>query len=511
MKEEAEIVALLFVFPEEAPRILSMVSSDKFVENAYLAAAVEVFEAMRDKGAIIKEKSVYRALEEEFGKEAADIVNDEVLSVDPELDNLEIYASKVLDNWTRHQLIKLSGEFSAVSVAEAEDTSEFIGARIQHLNEILQRSALEEEQAAGLVQRAIDEIYERVKDGEEDFTLTGLPSVDGYLKFSKFDLTILQGPSKSGKTALASGIVDNCVRQKIPFFYVSGELDAETLVKKYIGFRHDIPTDLLNTKDIKEEKTAAGKAVRKSIEELKGIPGAFIGSHDLSLGYVVKMCHYYKIKYGTRHFILDRVDLFKEVTSSQDEFGAIRMITRTLRNLARKLEANIILVFQSGNAALSGAKGRAQAHHVWGGTAAQADSTRMISVFNPYARDKTLKKFQAGPFADEPLVTEDGKYYYAEISVLLNTIGGTGSAKVAFSPDIQKFYDLGITSGRDVEATIEQKRQRYEEGGYIFNPGDYNQPVSTEDFEAIPNPKVDDDDDPFPSNGSPWLVNPIMK
>mgnify|MGYP000896184971 CR=1 FL=1 len=358
MKEEAEIVALLFLFPEEAPRILSMVSSVQFVENAYLAAAVEIFEEVRDKGALINEKSLYRALEDEFGKEAADIVNDEVLSVDPELANLEYYASKVLENWTRHELIKLSGEFSAASVAEAEDTSQFIGERIQRLNDILQGSALEEEQAGDLVARAVEEIYERVKDGEEEFTLTGLPSVDGYLKYSRFDLTILQGPSKSGKTALASGIVDNCVRQGLPFFYVSGELDGESLVKKYLGYRHDIPTDLLNTVQIASD-TGVGRAVRESIEELKGIPGAFIGSHDLSLGYVVKMCHYYKIKYGTRHFILDRVDLFKEVTSSQDEFGAIRMITRTLRNLARKLEANIILLFQSGNAGFSAANGKA--------------------------------------------------------------------------------------------------------------------------------------------------------
>lgn len=511
MREEAEILALLFLFPREAPRILSMVSSDKFVENAYIAAAVEVFEETLAQGGLINEKSVYRALEEEFGKEAADIVNEEVLSVDPGLENLEIYASKVLDNWTRHQLIKLSGEFSAAAVSEAADTSEFIGERLQRLNDILQRSALEEQGAGEMVENAVEEIYSRVKDGEEEFTLTGLPSVDGFLKFSRFDLTILQGPSKSGKTALASAIVDNCTQKGLPFFYVSGELDAETLAKKCIAHRSDIPTDLLNTVEVKGQNGVA-KAVQKAIAELKSIPGAFIGSHDLSLGYVVRMCHYYRIKYNTRHFIFDRVDLFKEVTSAKDEFSAIRMITRTLRNLARKLEANIILVFQTGNLALSASKGRAQAHHVWGGTAAQADSTRMISVFNPYARDKTQKSFKAGPFADEPVITDDGKYYYAEISVLLNTIGGTGSAKVAFSPDIQKFYDLGITAGRDVEATLEEKRQRYEEGGYIFNPSDYNTPVTTGDFKTVPNEILDDDDDdPFGDKGGDWLVNPIMK
>lgn len=495
MTAETDLLTLMLTYPNQVGEILSLVSSDKFVEQAHIRLAVEKIEAMSARGEVISEKGVYNALEREIGKELTDMVNDDVLASGAQIENLEIYAQDVVNNWTSYELVRMTGEFTAAKLEEAGDSAAFIAERIAQLNTILQKSVLEEEQAGDTAERVVEEIYQRVKDGEEEFNLTGLPSVDSYLKFSRFDLIDIVAPAKAGKTALVGAIVNNCVETRKPFFYVSAELDDETLVKKLVAVREDIPTDLLSTAHIKDTPGVA-KRVARCVAELKALPGTLVKSHDLSIPYVVKMCHYYKIKYGTSHFIFDRVDLFTEVTGARDEFAAIRMISRTLRNLARKLEIYIVLVFQAGNTANTQSKGRAQAHHAWGGVASQADCTRMLAIYNPHPKDRTVKEFQAGPFKDHDCVSSDGKYYFAEISVVLNTIGGTGSAKVAFDPDTQKFHDMGIQAGLNQERSLAEKLARYEEGGYAFDPEAYKTPDISE-FETVPNPKSGDDEDIF--------------
>lgn len=113
---------------------------------------------------------------------------------------------------------------------------------------------------------------------------TGIPELDGYLKFkglAKGELTMIGARPSTGKTALLLQIATHVIRKKIPVLFVSLEMLKKRLVMRMLPPITGIANKAINPATLKSLPDKADE-LSKALKQIRELPMYFDRSSELS-------------------------------------------------------------------------------------------------------------------------------------------------------------------------------------------------------------------------------------
>ena len=186
--------------------------------------------------------------------------------------------------------------------------------------------------------------YEVAKEVVRDVlseTTQGIPT--GFRYFDKLtgglqpsDLVIVAGETSQGKTSLALNIVQNIVATGTAASFISLEMSKKQLMSRMISSESGVPRADFKSKYPIIESAASDYSERN----------LFIADIvNSGLAYVCGLIRAAHMKYNIRVAVVDYLQLVTDKTKSSRE-QEVGHIARTLKNLAKELDINIIAISQ---------------------------------------------------------------------------------------------------------------------------------------------------------------------
>lgn len=202
------------------------------------------------------------------------------------------------------------------------------------------------------------------------------------------DVIMIGGRPKSGKSSVSNNIIGYHVRNNIPLFNCSGEMQNRKAGWRVIAEMTGIPTLKLRQGVFFKDTQIIDK-VSDALEKLKAAP-VYFDEGPLSIPKLRSDVKLYHGQHGVDLFLIDRVELFAEITSGRDRYGALTDITAAMRVLANELGVSFVAYTQLNSEVEKTTDKRGQAVHMFGATGSQANCTKAAIIFRPdmYQKDE---------------------------------------------------------------------------------------------------------------------------
>ena len=176
---------------------------------------------------------------------------------------------------------------------------------------------------------------------------TGIKAIDSYIGgFEPGELITIAGRPGHGKTALAGTMAVNLARKGIKILMFSMEMGMGELASRFVSRLAKVPGDYLKRP---ASMTADQKAaIKKGMDALKELPIIINTQEALTPGDIASIAARLKRGAGLDAVIVDYLQLM--ASGRKGDMGnrvqEISYITRTLKNLAKRLNLPIILLSQ---------------------------------------------------------------------------------------------------------------------------------------------------------------------
>lgn len=344
--------------------------------------------------------------------------------------NIE-YHSAILWQWyIKRQVIAACAD-TIQGLREGEDIPETMYGLTQTLYRMQQSKARTLVAGSGLAKQ----LYERVSQiydtkGSIGETLTGVPELDTLIGGAEDgDLIIFAGRPKSGKSSVANTILKHFIDTNRPIYMGSAEMQNVKTAARLAAALSGVPTRthietgqfLSNLDNSKDAVMRALELIEKSLVR--------IDEGELSIPKMISVVNYQYHVNGVKHFMFDRIGLFKEVATATDDYKARMNVTSAMRQLSNKLGVIIIAFSQVNTDAEKTAHKRPLAQHIFGGIGAQSNATKCVMIYRPQMYG--FESFADGPFKGEPARG------MIEMYTVLNNYLDTGSCKLIFDAKTQ--------------------------------------------------------------------------
>lgn len=145
-----------------------------------------------------------------------------------------------------------------------------------------------------------------------------------------------------GKSIAAHQIAEHAAEQSLPAAVFSLEMDALEVVSRMVGNGAQIEMDEIMRRELSERSWRAFHAYR---ERAAGFPIVVNDRPDMSLGYIAAECRSYKRRMGLDVVVIDYLQLLKGERNVNRE-QEVAQISRSLKELARELDAAIVVPAQ---------------------------------------------------------------------------------------------------------------------------------------------------------------------
>lgn len=509
MTHEFSIVKILLDNPELAERAYALGISPAKAETDFLKETLLSYEKLKEDGVKPNRDNLIAFIDflDDEDKQDFKAALNEVDESGGEPGNLEAHIKKVTDAWyLREVRTAFTRGFAELNESGDADTAvsnfklavdKLVSGLSGTENSLDLLSAMHEEYVKSLPDTA----------GQPDdlFGLESLDRVRGADPGTGELIVIAAGP-KVGKSSLFNNILRQSVRKNRPTYFASAEMDARKSYERLLAAQAGISSRIAGSNLI-FKNNAVREAYLKAIKEFSQ-KKIFVEFQNLSVPLVRSKVHLYYHKHGVRHFVFDRIGLFKEA-SGKDEFSGRRQVTKQLRTLANELPGvKIILGSQITNESVKSKDKRPSPAHVFGGNGSQADATQVFIINRPYHVDPSSEKFRSGPWQGR-VSKGPGSVSFTEIYCGLNNNGpSNGSAYVAFDGDKQIFEDLNESKYTAVdESSIEEEILRIEKGENGFDIEEFNNMLADEEEEDDFDPEPLDKPFGEPKLGVPKLGN----
>jgi replicative DNA helicase len=286
----------------------------------------------------------------------------------------------------------------------------------------------------------IDLLYQRKQN------VTGIPT--GFVDFDSMtaglqesDLIIVAGRPSMGKSALAGCIAEHVgINLKIPLAFFSLEMSKEQLVQRMLCSHakvdaHKVRTGFLSQSDWPHLTNAAGK--------LSEAPIFIDDTPALSILELRAKARRFKSQHGIKLIIVDYLQLMKGPQKIENRQQEISEISRSLKALARELNAPVIAVSQLSRAVEQRSDRRPQLSDLRESGAIEQDADLVVLLL----REEYYNE------------TEENKGI-AEINIAKQRNGPVGTIRLAFISEYARFENLA----RERDPSIAFKREyTYEE------------------------------------------------
>jgi len=259
-------------------------------------------------------------------------------------------------------------------------------------------------------------------------SVTGIPTgfLDLDYKMSglqKSDLILVAARPSMGKTAFVLNIAEHIVlREQVPTAVFSLEMSKDQLVKRMLSMNAKVDSQKIRTGDLEDEEWTL---LAHSAQAIGSSPLIIDDTPGISITELRSKCRKYKLEYNLGLIIIDYLQLMTGGGRLESRQQEISEISRSLKALAREMDAPVIALSQLSRAVEQRPDKRPMLSDLRESGAIEQDADVVMFIYRDeyYNRD-----------------TED--LGQAEIIIGKQRNGPTGTVKLAWLSQFTKFSNL---------------------------------------------------------------------
>ena len=427
--EEAVLGALL-IDPDAIIKVASFLRADDFYRerNGWIYQAILDLHERRDPADYVTVVDELERRDQIQAAGGAAYITSLINNV-PSAVYVEHYAHIVERAATLRRLIGAAGKIAALAYEEADDVEEIVNRAEQVVFGVSERRIRRDlTPVRQIMHRVVDRIDYLHRHRDE---LMGVPSgfskLDAILGgFQKSDLIVLAARPGVGKTSLALNIALNAARrhgQRVAFF--SLEMSAEQLVQRLLSVETGINQQRLRLGDIQEQEWQMLMEAAGVLSETMLFIDDTPAMSALELRTKARRL---QAEFGVDLVIVDYLQLMRGDTRSENRVQEVSYITRSLKSLARELEAPLMALSQLSRAVES-----------------RSDHKPILSDLRESGSIEQDADIVMFIYREEGGKEDAQKAHIADIIVAKHRNGPTDTVQLFFNKEITKFANLEIT------------------------------------------------------------------
>ncbi len=344
----------------------------------------------------------------------------------PFSENAKYYADIVAEKALLRRLIHASENIAGSCYAGKDKLENILNDTEKQVFDILnQKKTTDFVPIQTVALNALDAIHQASQNKNP---ITGIPTgfkdLDYMLSgLHPADFVLIAARPSVGKTALALNMLAHiCFRENMCAAMFSLEMSKEQLVNRLFAMESHVDSQAMRTGNLNDEDwdklIEAVETVGKSKLIIDDTPG-------ISYSELRTKCRKYKLQYGLKVIMIDYLQLMSSTGRSESRQQEISEISRSLKALAREMEAPVVALSQ-----LSRAPEQRNDHRPMmsdlresGSIEQDADVVMMLYRDDYYNKDTEAKNI-------------------TEVIVAKQRNGPTGTVELAWLPQYTKFADL---------------------------------------------------------------------
>jgi replicative DNA helicase len=427
---EESVLGALLIDPDAVIRVASFLRADDFYreKNGWIYQAILDLHERRQPAdfiTVVDELERRNQFQETGG--ATYIIT--LINNTPTAVHVEHYAHIVERTATLRRLIGAAGRIAALAYEEADDLDELVDRAEQLIFSVSERRVRRDltpvrQIMHGVVDR-IDFLH-RHKGG-----ILGVPSgfskIDKLLGgFQKSDLIVLAARPGVGKTSLALNIAVNAAKrhaQRVAFF--SMEMSNEQLVQRLLAAETGINQQRLRMGEIEDDEW------QMLLEAAGVLSDTLLFIDDTPAMSALELrtkARRLQAEFGLDLVIVDYLQLMRGEARVENRVQEISYITRSLKSLARELEAPLIAISQLSRAVESRSDHKPILSDLRESGSIEQDSDIVMFIY----REELIKE-------------NTERKNIADIIVAKHRNGPTDTVPLYFDKELTRFADLELT------------------------------------------------------------------
>ena len=339
--------------------------------------------------------------------------------------NIDQYASLVMEKFMRRRLIQIGGEISQLGFEADSPLERCLDEAEQKLFAITQDRP---QQALTATADILIETFADIEQRAEGIVLPGIPcgfyDLDAMTQgFQRSDLIIAAGRPSMGKTAFVLNIARNIAAiQKLPIAIFSLEMSKQQLVYRLLSSEVSLETSRLRTGRIAPNEW---ELLGQAINNLSEMPIFIDDTPNISVAEMRSKARRLQAEQGgvLGLILIDYLQLMEG--SSDNRVQELSKITRSLKGLARELNAPIISLSQLSRGVESRTNKRPMMSDLRESGSIEQDADLIMMLYREEYYD--------------PDTPDRG---LAEIIITKHRNGPTGTVKLLFEPQFTRFRNL---------------------------------------------------------------------
>jgi len=344
--------------------------------------------------------------------------------------NIKYYADIVAEKALSRKMIKVTEGIANTCYTDKERMDVILEEAEKQVFKLVQkRGAGEYEDMRPVVLRVLKGIEAAAKSqGRITGIATGFRDLDYKLSgLQKQALIVLAARPAMGKTAFVLNMAEYIsMHSKVPTVIFSLEMGKESLVNRLLAMNSRVDSQSILTGDLKDSEWAdimeSARNIGESSLVIDDTPG-------ISLSEMRSKCRKLKLERGLGLIIIDYLQLMTTNGRSESRQQEISEISRSLKGLARELDVPVIALSQLSRAVEQRPDKRPMMSDLRESGAIEQDADVVMFIY----RDEYYN-----PDTEEPGITE--------IIIGKHRAGPTGTIKLKWMGDIQKFGNLEVRS-----------------------------------------------------------------
>lgn len=424
---EQSVIGSMILDPETVVTASEILEPDDFYDKRYglIFSAITALEKEGKAIDIITIENKIKEMEQPLGAIDIDILRELVIAV-PTSVNVAHYAEIVYKNSLLRRLIKVTEEISLSCYAGESTLEDILQNTEKKVFDLIQkRHVSDTTDIKKVIFSVVESIAAAAKSGG---TVTGIPTGFYDLDYKmaglqNSDLILIAARPSMGKTAFALNIAEYVtVKKNVTTAIFSLEMSKEQLAKRILAMNSRVDSQKLRTGDLSDEEWMDIVDSAKTIGETNLIIDDTPG---ISVGELRSKCRKLKIEKNLGLVMIDYIQLMtggKKIESRQQE---ISEISRSLKALAREIDAPIIALSQLSRKVESRDDKRPMLSDLRESGAIEQDADVVMFIY----RDEYYNKDTENPGVTEIIIGKQRN-------------GPIGTVKLGWKSELTKFVNL---------------------------------------------------------------------
>ncbi len=353
---EKAVLGAIFLSVEAFDNVVDILSSEDF----YITTHQNIFAQIKNfhksyGGSNIDYVSFKAFLEKENALEKCG--GEEVLfsfaSGDFTCSNIDIYAKMLIEKSVRRKLLKLSQDIKNRVFDQSEESNDIVDKIEKDFTDISQKETSSDRNFA-IGSDLVTDVAEAIIDGRKTRSIpSGFTTLDSYTSgFRGGEMIIIGARPGIGKTAFSLSMMLSMIQRDVKVGFFSLEMSGEQLLKRLFSNKSQIPFKKI--RDNRLDKPVNGEGESKDAQRL--LDAAEILSEcdfyiqdepNMKLSHIKSQARKMKREHNIDILMIDYIGLISvESDSKNPRYEQVRLISQSIKQLARELDVPIIMLSQ---------------------------------------------------------------------------------------------------------------------------------------------------------------------